>query len=110
MDSWVESLITDLSEDMKKQGINITSIILFGSQFEGTATNESDIDLAIVSPSFTGLSSLERRKKCKKSIRHIIDIYKIPVDLILLTPNEYENENSLRMSFIRQGISVPVLA
>lgn len=109
MDSWVVSLISDLSEEIKKQGIQITVIVLFGSQFDGTATNESDVDLAIVSPSFIGLSSLERRKEVKNSLRQIIKIYKVPVDLILLTPEEYENEKSLRMSFIRQGIPVSAL-
>lgn len=65
MDSWIESLIQDLSEEIKKQNIKLNAIIIFGSHIEGTATNESDVDLAIVSPSFIGMSSLDRRKAIK---------------------------------------------
>lgn len=65
MDSWIESLIQDLSEEIKKQNIKLNAIIIFGSHNEGTATNESDVDLAIVSPSFIGMSSLDRRKAIK---------------------------------------------
>jgi len=64
MDSWIESLIQDLSEEIKKN-IKLNAIIIFGSHNEGTATNESDVDLAIVSPSFIGMSSLDRRKAIK---------------------------------------------
>jgi len=110
MDSWIESLIQDLSEEIKKQNIKLNAIIIFGSHIEGTATNESDIDLAIVSPSFIGMSSLDRRKAIKKPIRQVIKIYRKPFDYILLTPDEFENEMSLRMSFIRQGINFPIPA
>ena len=110
MDSRIETLIAEFLKEIKNLGVDITMIVLFGSQSDGSATNESDIDLALISPSFEGLTSLERRKRVKSAQFHIIDRYRIPVDLILLTPTEYETEQSLRMSFIRQGtaISIPV--
>ena len=37
-------------------------------------------------------------------------LYQVPVDLILLTPEEYDKETSIRMSFIRNGVNIPVPA
>jgi len=108
MDLRIESLIAEFSHEIKKIGVDITAIVLFGSQSNGTATSDSDIDLAIISPSFNDLTSLQRRKLVKPALYHIIKAYQIPVDLILLTPQEFETERSLRMSFINQGIPIPI--
>ena len=37
-------------------------------------------------------------------------LYQVPVDLILLTPEEFDKETSIRMSFIRNGVRIPVQA
>ena len=37
-------------------------------------------------------------------------LYQVPVDLILLTPEEFDKETSIRMSFIRNGVYIPVPA
>lgn len=37
---------------LKKQGIKISRIVLFGSYAKGRSTPDSDIDLAVVSPQF----------------------------------------------------------
>ncbi|PWR73680.1 nucleotidyltransferase domain-containing protein [Methanospirillum lacunae] len=110
MDSQIETLIADFLQEIKNLGVDIAMIVLFGSQSDGSATNESDIDLALISPSFEGITSLERRKRVKSALFHIIDRYHIQVDLILLTLTEYETEHSLRMSFIRQGTAISIPA
>ena len=108
INSQMNLLISDFSHEIKNLGIDITAIVLFGSQSNGTATSDSDIDLAIISPSFNDLTSLQRRKIVKPALYHIIKAYQIPVDLILLTPHKFETERSIRMSFLNQGIPIPV--
>ena len=108
MDTRIKSLIDDLMVEAKKVGLEISNLIIFGSQSDGTATAESDVDIAIISPSFHELNSLQRRKRIKPILYHLIDQYKLPIDLILLTPEEYSEESSIRMSFIRSGVNVPV--
>ena len=44
-----------------RKGLRIEAIILFGSHARGTAYEESDIDLAVISPDFEGLP-LSRRQ------------------------------------------------
>ena len=108
MDTRITSLITDLIIETKKNGVDITNLVVFGSQSDGTATVDSDVDIAIISPFFKGLDSLERRRHIKPVIYYLIERYKIPLDLILLTPDEYSNESSIRMAYIRNSVSILV--
>jgi len=41
-----------LSDCLKEKGLKVSKIIVFGSQAKGTATEESDIDIVIVSEDF----------------------------------------------------------
>jgi predicted nucleotidyltransferase len=96
--------------EIRKLGIDTSTLVLFGSQSDGTASDGSDVDIALISPSFQNLTSLQRRKRIKPALYRIIERYQVPVDLILLTPEEYDKETSIRMSFIRNGVSIPVPA
>ena len=49
-------------EELEKNGIKIREAILFGSIVKGTAKEWSDIDIALVSPDFTGDRFEDRRK------------------------------------------------
>ena len=110
MDTRIKSLIDDLLTETRKLGIDTSTIVLFGSQSDGTASDGSDVDIALISPSFQNLTSLQRMKRIKPALYRIIERYQVPVDLILLTPEEYDKETSIRMSFIRNGVSIPVPA
>lgn len=110
MDTRIKSLINDFLADTKKLGIDVSYLVLFGSQSDGTAKDGSDVDIALISPSFQNLNSLQRRKRVKPALYRIIEMYQVPVDLILLTPEEYDKETSIRMSFIRNGISILIPA
>ena len=103
MDTKIESIITHFIHTIKKIGVEECTIVIFGSQISGTATRNSDIDIAVISPTFIGLKSIQRLKMVKPAIFAVIDTYDIPVDLILLTPDEFECERSPRMSFIKKG-------
>ena len=52
-----ETIIRDIRHliaELGKENIRIDRAILFGSQVRGTATEWSDIDVALVSPDFSG--------------------------------------------------------
>jgi len=48
-------IIKSYLEVLKRKGIPIQKVYLFGSQAKGTARNDSDIDLLIISPVFSGM-------------------------------------------------------
>lgn len=47
----VEKVI-EFANELKRQGIKVAKVILYGSRVSGTAHEYSDIDIAIVSPDF----------------------------------------------------------
>ena len=49
-----------LQQCLKETGLDISKIILFGSQSKEEATEESDIDIAIISKDFIGKDIFER--------------------------------------------------
>jgi len=58
-------------------------IILFGSYANGTPTEESDLDLLVIKDS-NSPSHLQNRK-----IRRFLSDLRIPIDVIVKTPEEY---------------------
>ena len=60
-DSIIE-IVKRYIEELEKNSINIREAILFGSFVKGTAKEWSDIDIALVSPDFTGDRFEDRRK------------------------------------------------
>ncbi len=50
----IKLIINKYVLELKKNGIKISKVILFGSYAYGTPTVDSDIDLVIVSPQFDG--------------------------------------------------------
>ncbi len=108
MDTQIRALIDDILIEIRELGIEVSALVLFGSHSDGTATDGSDVDIALISASFHNLNSLHRRKQIKPALHRISGRYHVPIDLILLTPEEYEKESSIRISFIRNGVRIPV--
>src|SRR3989338_1205956 len=74
-------------------------IILFGSYANGTQTDLSDIDLAVIQR--TDLSYHQRLKALRLTLRNTI-----PVDLFVFTPEEFENSkdsNPFIKEIVTQG-------
>lgn len=85
------------------EGINISKIILFGSQALGTADSESDIDLIVVSEDFDGKNIFERIKLLNKADARTIKKFLVPLDVILMSEKDFESETSILASYARKG-------
>ena len=87
-ESAVVDVVKFLGERLAEGGLNVSKIILFGSQAEGRATEESDIDIAIVSEDFHGKDIFERAALTKEAEIMTIKRFIVPLDIITLTPGE----------------------
>jgi predicted nucleotidyltransferase len=59
------SVIQDIKkyiDVLRENGISVDKALLFGSWAKGTARDESDVDVALVSTFFTGDRFMDRRK------------------------------------------------
>jgi uncharacterized protein len=92
----------------RKNGLHIHDIIVFGSSVRGMASSHSDIDIAIVSDDFTGKDVFERALLTKDAEIRTVRKFRVALDVLSLTPEEYRDPSSLIAGTIRKGIIVPV--
>ena len=95
--------ITFMEKRLRDCVIAISKIILFGSQARGDATRESDVDIAIISEDFHGRDIFERAELTKEAEIATVRKFMIPLDVVTLTPEEFESEVSIISAYIRDG-------
>ncbi|MFA7304769.1 MAG: nucleotidyltransferase domain-containing protein [Methanoregula sp.] len=104
VDATVIEAVNYFRDLVEKGGIRIHTLILFGSSSTGCATRGSDIDIAIISDDFTGKDIFDRALQTKDADIHTVRRFKVPLDVITLTPEEYSDERSLLSRTIRKGL------
>lgn len=78
--------------------INPDKIYLFGSYSLGQANEDSDIDLLIIK------DTIEPKYKRSIEIQRLLIGTKLPVDIIVYTSDEFENEKLNKYSFVNSAI------
>jgi len=79
-------------------GFNPNKIILFGSYAGGEPDEDSDLDLLVIKD--TNLPVHKRNIE----IRRALIGTKVPMDLLVYTNSEFENEKNRKYSFLNQII------
>lgn len=74
LDQHIITIVKKYLSEVKKAGIPVEQVIVFGSQSKGTAKPWSDIDLCIVSPEFGSNRYDERLKLLRLTDKDTIDI------------------------------------
>ena len=97
MDAVVEGAVERIAE-----GIRPEKIILFGSRARGAAGPDSDLDFLIV------YSGPESKRELKLKIRRLFPHQGFAMDLLVLTPDEFERlqpvANSAARIAAREGV------
>jgi predicted nucleotidyltransferase len=99
----VKKAITFLGQCLQQKGLHIEKIILFGSHAREAATQESDIDIVIVSKDFKDKDIFERANLTMEAEVATIKKFMIPFDIITMTPEEFESETSLIANYAKNG-------
>jgi len=92
-----------LGTALRESGLEVEKLILFGSQAKGTAREDSDIEVAVVSPDFRDKGIFDRVDMTAKAGSATIMKFIVPLDLVMLTPEEYESRSSPIASFAHEG-------
>ena len=90
----VLNVVRFLEKCLEENGLNISKIIVFGSRGNGTAREDSDIDIVIVSEDFRGKNILQRVKMTGQPEVLTIRKFLVPLDILTMTPEELESETS----------------
>jgi predicted nucleotidyltransferase len=92
-----------LDTALRESGLQVEKLVLFGSQAKGFAREDSDIDVAVVSPDFRDKDIFDRVEMTAKAGSDTIMKFIVPLDLVMLTPEEYESRSSPIASFAHEG-------
>lgn len=87
-------------EDVSKAGIRLQGAYLFGSYATGRAHRDSDIDIALISPDFTGW--IDDLPKISVAMRQN-DSH---IEAVRFRPDSFVDENPLAWEVKTKGISI----
>lgn len=82
--------------------IKVDQIILYGSHAEGVAREDSDIDVVVISSSFSDKTYWERINILTDAIYQVFE----PIEASAFTPEEWESKASLISDYAKNGVSV----
>lgn len=99
----IKKVINFLAKCLRDKGLNISKIIVFGSYAHGKTTEESDVDIVIVSDDFKGKNIFERAKLTKEAEIMTIKRFLVPLDILTMTPKELETGTSLISDYAKNG-------
>lgn len=87
---------------LESSNVQVEELILFGSHATGTAREDSDIDLIVISPTFADKSYWERIDILSEAIYQLF----VPIEASAFTPEEWETGQSLLVDYARNGVVV----
>lgn len=99
----IREIIAFFAGQLHRRGLRISKIILFGSQAEGSAMPDSDIDIAVVSEDFRDKNIMERAELLNGADAVTIRKFMVPLDVVMMSPEDYAKESSIIAAYVRQG-------
>ncbi len=87
---------------LEAANIHVERLILYGSHAAGTAREDSDIDVVVISPGFADKSYWERIDILSEAIYQV----SAPIGATAFTPHEWRSGKSLIVDYARDGVPV----
>ena len=85
----VLKVIDFFAKRLQANGVVVSKIVVFGSHSQGAAGAHSDIDLIVVSESFTNKNLFQRAGMIGKSYAETVEKFLVPMDIIMESPEEF---------------------
>ena len=92
-----------LHKRIEENGVHVSRIVLFGSHARGTGTDDSDIDVVIISEDFRTKNRFKRAEMTGQAEWDTIKKYMVPFDIITMTPEEFDKGDSIIADYAKQG-------
>ncbi len=98
----IKNIIKRYITELKRLGVEVSQVILYGSYAKGQPKEYSDIDIAIISPSFYKLDIFERQLILSKAHHKFGE----PIEPIGLTPEQVKRKKGFAREIVDTGIIV----
>jgi len=86
---------------VRKDGVKIEKVFLFGSYAKGKAGKWSDIDLAVISKDFSGVSFYDRQK-----VNPFIIKTDARIEVHPFRPEDFSQDNPFVSKIITEGVEI----
>ncbi|MDR0796712.1 MAG: nucleotidyltransferase domain-containing protein [Tannerella sp.] len=96
----VYEIIGHVHKSLQKHGVKPCHIALFGSFLHGNYHAESDLDMIVISEAFEGIDDDQRIYMTVKAENEVRKRYVVPMDILLKTPEEYQNQKYFESKII----------
>ena len=96
----IKKIITEYLRNLNGLGIEVSQIILYGSFAKVNPKKHSDIDIAVVSPTFRKLDIFQRQEVLSKAHHRLGE----PIEPIGLTPDQIKGKKGLVREILGTGI------
>jgi predicted nucleotidyltransferase len=98
----ITSPIQEYIKAVKKE-YNVEKVFLFGSYVSGKATKESDIDLAVISSSFSG-----NRFNDNVNVGKLTWEIDTRIEPITFRPEDFNLDSMIACEIIKTGLEIPI--
>jgi predicted nucleotidyltransferase len=99
-------LLLDIEQSLRElcsdRGIPVESVRFFGSRALGAETDDSDVDLVLVSPAFEGKDIFQRAGMTKGVHRALVKRFKVPFDIVYCSVSEWMHACSPLLQELRR--------
>lgn len=102
--SEIKRIVKQYSQELERNDIHITKMILYGSYARGTPKPYSDIDLIVISPDLAKFMPLKRQELLAQLTMNI----DAPLEVIGYTPSEFKKSNQTIFGQIIQKTGKPL--
>ena len=93
--SQIDKIIRNLIVNLKRKGIKVNKLILYGSYANGNPKSDSDIDVAVISSNFNNKNLLKRQELLGEAIFGLGE----PIEAIGYSYREFINRHKLSFLF-----------
>jgi predicted nucleotidyltransferase len=98
----IKKIIARYITELERLGVDVSAVFLYGSYAKGKAKDYSDIDIAVVSPSFKKMDIFERQEVLSKAHHNFGE----PIEPIGLTPEQVAGKKGFASEILENGIIV----
>lgn len=82
-----EAALSTIKEELERE-LEVREIYLFGSRARGSFDEDSDYDIAVISPDFENMKFRTRQEIVRPLVRKALG--SVPIDVACYTPTEFE--------------------
>lgn len=100
----IKEAIIFIKRFLRGRGISIDRIVLFGSYAENTFSQESDVDIAIISSDFEHKDIFQRSEMLKGLDWDLVERFMLPFDVVPISSQEWRESSSFIVDFAHRGI------